>query len=202
MKRRTALLGLVALPGCAILANDRPAPTFFVLRDVAQPSGAPQRLQRVLLVAPTNASAFYDTQSIAFSRASDTRAYYQYSAWTERPGRRFNTLLLNRLEQRAGFDRVASSTSGVRGDLLLATSLIELYHDDQQPPGQVRAEVSAQLTNRTDRTLVARRTFREEFPVSENNAEGAVQAFNAAISRLLDALVAWVEREAADLRPT
>jgi cholesterol transport system auxiliary component len=199
MNRRVALLALLAtaaLPGCTVLGRDRPGPTYFVLRDSAEVVPAAQRSARTLLVAPTATSPFYDTQSMVFSREPGTRAYYQFAAWTERPGRRFDALLLARLERRAAFASVASTTAGVRGDLLLALSLVELYHDDRNAPGQVRIEVSAELTDRTDRRLLGRRTFAQEAAVERDNAEGAVRAFETAVSKLLDDLTPWVEREA------
>jgi cholesterol transport system auxiliary component len=203
MKRRAALVALAALAalaGCAVLDNNKPTPTYFVLRDTGTATPAAQRLPRVLLVAPSGASPFYDTQSIVFSRAPGTRAYYQFAAWTERPGKRFDSLLLARLEQRAAFAAVATSVSGVRGDLLLAPQVLEIYHDDRQAPGVVRVVVSAELTDARQRAIVARRTFTQEAAVAEENAAAAVRAFDAAVTRLLDEMVAWVEGEAAARR--
>jgi cholesterol transport system auxiliary component len=197
MKRRAALVAGALLAGCTILSNNQPTPTYFVLRDTARPTPAAQRIPRVLLVAPTTASPFYDTQSMVFSREPGTRAYYQFAAWTERPGKRFDILLLQRLEQRAAFERTAAMTAGVRGDLLLAVNIVEVYHDDEKAPGRVRMEVTAEITDRAARSIVARRTFVHEVAVTEDNAAGAVQAFDAAVTRLLDELTAWVEAEAA-----
>ncbi len=197
MNRRAALLALAGLSGCTVFGGDRPAPTYFVLRDAADVTPAAQRSARTLLVAPTATSPFYDTQSIVFSRMPGTRAYYQFAAWTERPGKRFDALLLSRLERRGAFASVASITAGVRGELLLACMLSELYHDDDPAPGHVRMEVAAELTDRNERRLLGRRAFAQESPVGADNAEAAVRAFETAVARLLDELVAWVERAAS-----
>jgi cholesterol transport system auxiliary component len=196
MNRRAALVALAALPGCTVLGRDRPAPTYFVLRDAAEVAPAAQRSPRTLLVAPTATSPFYDTQSIVFSREPGTRAYYQFAAWTERPGKRFDALLLARLERRGAFTSVASTTAGVRGELLLALSLLELYHDDRQAPGHVRMEVGAEFTDRGERRLLGRRVFVQEAAVERDNAEAAVRAFETAVAKLLDELMIWVERTA------
>ena len=91
---------------------------------------------RVLLVQPTSVNAFYDTQRLVYSRTDGQRAYYQFAAWTERPGRALSELLARRLD-------APSTTSGVKGDLILHTRLEELYHDASASPGSVKIAVSA-----------------------------------------------------------
>ena len=51
-----------------------------------------------LVVPPTSAASFYDTQDLVFSRSPGTRGYYQFNSWTERPGRAIHELLVARLE--------------------------------------------------------------------------------------------------------
>ena len=90
MNRRSAGLGLTLaglLAGCGGLGR-APAHRYFVL-ETAPSRLAPGPLQRdaILLVAPTTASSFYDTQEIIYSRRSGERAYYQLSSWTEPPNR-------------------------------------------------------------------------------------------------------------------
>jgi len=188
----------IAAAGCAsLIGSDVPPPTFFVWRDAAHVAPAPRVSPHRLLVAPTTTAAFYDSQRIVFSREAGTRATYQFAAWTERPGKQFDVLLLERLERRNAFAQVAGTTSGVRGDLLLAAAILDLYHDDTQPPGVARLRVSVELTDRASRALLARRTFVAEVPVKAGNAEAAVAAFDAALARLLDDLLPWVEGEAA-----
>jgi cholesterol transport system auxiliary component len=192
----------IAGAGCAsLVGGDVPQPTFYVWRDPGASAPAPRALPRTLLVAPTATATFYDTQRIAFSREAGTRGQYQFAAWTERPGRRFDVLLLERLEGRSAFAQVASTTASVRGDLVLAVSLLDLYHDDVEPPGVARIRATAELTDRANRALLARRTIVAEAAVGADNAEAAVRSLDAALGRLLDELVPWVEGEAAKAGP-
>jgi len=202
---RAALAAVtIAAAGCAsLIGGDAPPPTFYVWQDPGASVPAPQALPRTLtlLVAPTSTATFYDSQRIAFSREAGARGQYQFAAWTERPGRRFDVLLLERLERRGAFAQVASTTASVRGDLVLAVSLLDLYHDDAKPPGVARIRATAELTDRTNRALVARRTMVAEAALAADHAHAAVGALNVALGRLLDELVPWVEAEAGKAGP-
>jgi cholesterol transport system auxiliary component len=195
MRRAAAALAGLALLGGCISIPDVPPREYYVLEDLATPGAAKPGGEsgRVLLVHPVAASPFYDTQSLAFSGAPGQRAYYQFAGWTERPGRRLNDLLTRRIEARGGFRSVASSTAGVRGDIVLNTRLEEFYHDAGAKPGSVRVEVSAELVDISGRAVVARRRFAHSAPVAGENAQAAVAAFNQATTALLDELSAWVE---------
>lgn len=185
------------LAGCtAFFGGDVPQPTFYLWRDAGKSVPAAQRSPRTLLVAPTETVAFYDSQRIVFTRAANTRDRYQFASWTDRPGRRFDVLLLERLDQRAAFASVAATTSLTRGDLLLAVKILEIFHDDNPVPGFARLRVSAELSDRTTRTLLARRVFEHGATVAEENPAAAVAAFDVAVARLLDELLAWLESEA------
>jgi cholesterol transport system auxiliary component len=187
------------LAGCIPTPANLPAQQYYVLNDLAK-SGAAQRATqpgRALLINPTATSPFYDTQSLVFSRAAGQRSYYQFAGWTERPGRRFSELLMRRLEARGAFGPVASTTAGVKGDLLLNTRLEELYQDTSASPGRVQVEVTAELIDYAERTMIARRRFSQSVATGGDNAAAAVNAFNQAVTALLDEVVAWAEAAAA-----
>jgi len=199
MRLAPALMALVLVAGCLPTSPNVPPQQYFVLDSPAK-AGTTQRaapLNRALLIGPTSASPFYDTQNLVYTRAAGQRAYYQFAAWTERPGRRFAELLMRRLEARGGFKSVASTTSGVKGDLVLNTRLEEFYQDVSANPGSVRIEVYAELVDHVERSVVARRRFSQNAPADGANAAAAVTAFNRALSGLLDELSAWVEEAAA-----
>jgi ABC-type uncharacterized transport system auxiliary subunit len=193
MNRRFVLAVLVLLGGC-LSPGAREAQRYFVL-DAAAAAMVQARSPRdsVLLVGAAGASSFYDSQGMVYSRAPGTRAYYQHSSWTERPGRRIHDLLLARLEKSGAFRTVAPTGSGVRGSLVLTTRLEELYHDAAVPPGSARIELSAELTDASSGALLARRRFTRFAPAASYDAAGAVQGFRAALGALLDEVVSWVD---------
>jgi cholesterol transport system auxiliary component len=205
-RRRTlglAALSAAALAGCSTLSNEAPRFEFFVIEDlgpVAEPSSAPPRIARSLLLTAGPAQALYESDRIVFTRDGAGRAYYQYSNWSERPARRILALAEARLSRGGGFRSVTQTLAGVRGDILLSLRLDELIHDDAASPGAVRAAVTAEVVDWRTRTLVARRTFVQRAPVPTRDVRGAAAAANVAITALLDELAPWVEASAASIR--
>lgn len=192
MKRLAALAISCLLAACAGLGPGQ-AQRYFVLE--AAPSQlvvATVKRDAMLLVAPTTASAFYDTQEIIFSRVPGQRAYYQFSSWTEPPNRALAGPLAARLELAGAFRGVAETTSSVRGSLLLRTHLVEAYHDATSVPGNARVTITAELTDPAGRRMLARKTFTASVPVRSHDAAGAVQGFNEAFGATLDDIASWV----------
>ena len=181
-----ALVLVFLLAGC-VSAPNVPSMQYYVLGNGPETASArPASLRSgVLLVHPTSVSAFYDTQRLVFSRAEGQRAYYQFASWTDRPGRAFSDLLSRRLG--APF-----TTAGVRGDLILHSRLEELYHDAAAGPGAVKIEVSAELVDATGRLVGERRRFSRGVPARSEDAAGAVEAANRAVSAVLDEIADWV----------
>lgn len=190
-----AIIGglLMVLGGCVSLGPQE-AQRHYVLevpsaRDKATATPRPT----TLLIAPVTVSGFYDTQDMVYSSAPGMRAYYQLHAWTERPGRRLSELLAARLERAGSFSTVSTVVGGVKGQVVLGTHLAEFYHDAATAPGSVRVTLTAELTDPVRRVSLARRTFERSAPAPSYDAPGAVQAFNVAVTLLLDDIAAWVE---------
>lgn len=185
-----------ALVACVSFGEQSPRrhyvlePAFGAAERPANPRGA------VLTVAPADASAFYETTEIAYSRAAGERAYYTQSSWTERPSRRIGELLVARLQASGAFKAVAYSGSGVQGELVLNTHLAAFYHDAASPPGNVRIAIVAELVDVSGRALIAHNTFQASAPVPTHDAAGAVAGFNQATATIIDQIVRWIAQSA------
>jgi cholesterol transport system auxiliary component len=196
MKKNTFLLALaLALAGCVNFTEqpNMPAVVYYVLQDSTPttpttplPTDAP-----TLLVLDTTTSGFYDTDQLIFSRSPGTRGQYQFARWTERPGKRFAELMRARLDHQ-GIWLVTAGGDYVRGDLLLDSKLVELYHDASSEPGQIRLVLHAELIDLKRHKLLGRKVFEQQVPLATFNAAGAAQAANVAVGRTLDELAAWL----------
>ena len=176
---RPAIVAVLLLLGGCFPSGTREAARYFIL----DPGGGRQAAVAVR-VTPTTAESFYDTQDIVYSRAPGTRAYYQFSHWTERP-------------QRAVFEALAARFPAGAAGPILDTRLREIYHDAAERPGTARIALTAELLDASSRRTIARRTFERAAPAASYDAPGAVSAMRLALGALLDDVVAWVEEERA-----
>jgi ABC-type uncharacterized transport system auxiliary subunit len=174
-----AIVLVAALIAGCLSPGSRDADRYFILEAPPGPHSSSS-----VLLAPSSAATFYDTQDIVYSRASGVRAYYQFNHWTERPQRAIDAQLAPRFE-----------AGGRKSGLVLATHLEEIYHDAAQPPGTARITITAQLVDATTRAVLARRSFSRSAPAASYDAPGAVQGFRQALGALLDEVVAWVDAE-------
>jgi len=186
MTRAIVLVAAVLLAACAPFGT-READRYFVL-DAPSASGVALATPAVA-VTPTTASSFYDTQDIVYSRSPGTRAYYQFSHWTERPQRVVHAQLLSRLDTGG---RASGRTSG----LIVVTHLEEIYHDAAQQPGTARIAMTVQLVDPTSRAVRASHRFSRSAPAASYDAAGAAAGMREALGALLDETIAWVATQA------
>lgn len=205
MNLRASLLIVAAcslLAGCinvSVGSEDAKVQTQYLLADLspkAERRSGP--LAHRLLVTPVP-SAVGETFSVAYSRALQQRAFYQYASWTDRPSTRFARLLVDRIEARGMFTSVALLGSSVGGDLLLNVLIVDLVHDVAAGTGRV--EVQAELIERRGRRLVARQRFAASVPTAQENAPAAVAAMSRAATMVIEEILPWLEHAAAALPP-
>ena len=201
MKRLLLLALGAALAACSGLNLAPTQAERYLVLDAAMPAAPAARAARhegTLLLAPTMAPSFYDTQDIVFSKSPGTRGLYQLTHWTEPPSLRVGGLIGARLQAAGAFRSVASANSGLRGRWLLRTQIEEIYHDASSPPGTARLTLSAELTDPGRRELVARRRFVAAVPVARFDADGAAAGLGEALAQVLDELTLWVDTVAVD----
>ena len=183
-----SVLGFLLAASVAACAVPGPRePDRYFLLDAGIARDARPRSGVSLVVTPTSASSFYDTQDIVYSRAPGTRAYYQFNHWTERPQRSIHGQIASRFEG-----------AGPRSGLRLDTHLEEIYHDATQEPGTAHVTITAALVDPANGAVLARRTFARSAPAASYDAPGAVRGFNQALAALIGDIERWVD---AELRP-
>jgi ABC-type uncharacterized transport system auxiliary subunit len=192
-------LALLATTGLASCLGGGPPRTHYVLQDQApiEGTGTGSSGRQSLVVSGSAVDVFYDAESLVYSRQPGQRAYYQFASWTDRPARLVARLAERRLDAGGRFLSVTSLTAGVRADLLLNIMVMEFYHDVAAKPAVVRVELTGELIDWRSRSLLAQHTFSVSAPAQTDDAQGAAKAFDHAVTRALNALVPWVETEAA-----
>ncbi len=205
--RRAMLTGgasALLLAGCISVGvgnSDSGVQSQYRLDDLAPPAGkAGKTVARSLVVTSLPSVGIGDTFSIAYSKAPQQRALYQFASWADRPSSRIVQLLVRRIEDRGAFASVAELGSGISGDLMLNVTVDELVHD--VPAARGKLQITAELVDRTTRSLVARRRFQADAAVPQENARGAVEALSRALTSVLDELIPWLEAAADKLPAT
>lgn len=200
LRLQTALIaGSVLVAGCISvdIGKDTSQQAQFRIVDGGATTPAARMNGRELVIAPQSSAAVDDSFALAFSRAPNQRAAYQFASWSDRPSSRLAQLLVDRLTARRAFASVALIGRGVAGDLQLNLAVNDFYHDATSSPGTARVEVSAELIDRATRKLLARKTFVTTAPVAQANATSAAAALSDASRQALDQIVDWVEAAAA-----
>jgi ABC-type uncharacterized transport system auxiliary subunit len=198
--RTGALMAAVACTACITVdvGHDTGPQSQFRIVDSGPASTARARpLGRELLISPIPSIAVDDSFSLAFSRAPNQRAAYQFATWSDRPSSRLAQLLVERLATRGAFNSVALLGRGVGGDLQVNLTVNDFYHDATSSPGTANIVVTAELIDRGTRKLIARQRFTATSPVQQANAASAAAALGQASTLILDQLVTWVETTAA-----
>jgi ABC-type uncharacterized transport system auxiliary subunit len=200
-----AALPAVMLPACVPFGgNGAPQFAFFVLEDLKAadaPAGASAKSDQVLLIATGQSQALYDSDRMVFSPDGVSRAFFQYSNWSERPARRLVTLIERRLYGSGAFESVALTTAGVRGDLVLSIRLDEMLLDDSRRPAVARVVVMGELVDWRTRSIVDRRTFAHEVQAPTADARGAARATSVAVTEMLDQMTEWTRAASAGPAP-
>lgn len=199
-------LGLVGSGCSSLFKNTAPAHTFYSLRDletregdvVCNSAGHSASQARVLVTDATR-SGFVNSQRIVFSRSPGTRAYYQYSSWTEPPPAALSTMLRGHLECAGLFSQVGSVESGTGADLRVMLKLVDFYHDASSTPGQAVVEVRVELVQLSEHKLIASKDFTRQVPAETYDAQGAAKALGAASALAVDDIVSWLSQSMSSL---
>jgi cholesterol transport system auxiliary component len=195
MSRLVPVALALLLAGCTSLPGRSGQPsTSYVLTSPGPVVHATHTNPAVLLLRDMDASTFYQSPSLAFSREPGTRAHYQFAKWTELPAKRLTWLLRQRLETAGVFATVAPLGAGVVGEYQLNTRLIDFYHDASSQPGSVFLIVEAELVRRAKGTLVAHQAFVAQQPVATFDAAGAAAAMDRAANQVIDEIAVWLEQ--------
>lgn len=195
---KNMLIGLwlaALLAGCVNIEVESKGRQSFVLKDGGQSSCSKPAGTASLLIDVLTPPVFYNGTNLAFGKDANSRGYYQYAQWTDRPASRISLLVRDRLRQSCLYRQAAMTGEGLIGEYQLTSRLLELYHDTGSHPGQAVIELDVQLVRRDTGRLLAQKTFRVTAPAASYDAKGAVAGFDRAATQLLDELIAWLAQQ-------
>lgn len=191
------LLILFWLSACSVISvADSDIPRTYLL-DIplpAIPTTPPHG--KTLLIAMPQAAPGFDTQGLAYVRSPYILEYYSKSQWIDTPARMLLPLLVHRLEASGLFGAILSAaTSPVAGEWRLDTEIVRLQQEFLTEPSQVRLVLRVQLLDMAARQVIATQLFEILENSPSEDAEGGVFAANQAIARVLNEIIAFIEKQ-------
>jgi cholesterol transport system auxiliary component len=192
------ILALAALVcGCTALQPPRvETPSLHVLGAVPAAKVAEVTRDLVLEVALPRAWPGFDTPQMAYVRQPYDLDYYANHRWADTPARMLGPLLASALEQAGSFRAVVQMPTAVLADLRVETELIRLRQNFATSPSRAEIVVRVQVIEVRGRRILGSQVFEESEPARSEDAHGGVVAANAALSRLLQRVVAYCVEQA------
>ena len=179
----------ILLAGCTGLPATRAeSPGSYLLEAKSLIPTAQTKRDLVLAVSMPRARPGMDTQRMAYVRQPHELEYFAVHQWVDTPAHMLAPLLVQALEQSAGFSAIVQSPSTVAADVRLDTELVRLQQDFGVQPSRVNLTLRAQLIDVRSKRVLATRQFDEAENAPTDNAYGGVAAANRALQRVLEQL--------------
>lgn len=144
-------------------------------------------------VRDISSAGFVDSHKILFSEVDGEVGYYQYASWVESPARALTDGLLLSLDRSKLFQFVSRTTSGAIFDYQINGELIDFSHETASNKLSVHIIFRAEIVDVRSRQVIAVKLFDITEPVSQNNVNGAVFAFNLGSQKLISQVISWID---------
>ncbi len=188
---------MLQLAGCAGFSAPQAAQqNVYILEAPAVPKVSATRHALVLGVSTPLARPGFDTAQMAYLQQPFEMNYFVASRWAAVPAQMLEPLLVQALEQSAGFRAVVPSQGLVPADVRLDTELLRLQQDFTIRPSRVQLTLRAQLIDLRGKRVLAVTQFDESEAADSENAYGGVMAANRALQRILGQITEFCIREA------
>ena len=150
-----AVLALVLVPGCALLAPPPAEASKQLLNKM--PSAVPQRASQdaVLVVFPPRAGSTVDTTQMVYTRRPFEIAYFGEHEWAGTPAQMLHPLLVSTLQDTGFFRAVLTPPHPGRYDYALRTEIGELVADFSSQPAAVQLSLRFHLSDDASRRVIA-----------------------------------------------
>ena len=199
LSRRGVLVGascIVPLAGCSVLPSAPVAQIYRLSPTVDDPPPGTVLRKRLVVEIPT-ASESLDTDRIALIRNHTRFDYYANSLWTDRVPLLVQGLLIGALENDGGIAEIARDASNMTPDYVLQTEIREFaarYTGTGEQPPETVVTLDLSLVKMPDRKMIGRTLVTETAQAARNSLDSVVEAFDAAVSRVLMRSVVWTTR--------
>lgn len=178
------------LPGCIRLGQRAPERVSYILSAERPPSLSRTNIAGILQVTPLRISPRFASRSFVYRQGTSRYQADFYHEFLVSPASIAQEETVRWLSASGIFSAVSSSSGPLPPDFVLQGQIIDLYGDfrSQQPYGVV--EIAFLLLDHRGgpRTILLKRNYRIESPLNNSSADALVDAWNTALSRILENL--------------
>ena len=192
--RAMAALPVAALaPGCSLpVPGQGPPPELYRLTPKSTFREDLPTADWQLILEPPVANAGLNTTRIALQRRPTQLEYYARSGWADRAPLMIQTLMIESFENSRKIVSVGRESVGLRADFVLKSELRELeaiYENGDPPVAWIG--LAAKLVQMPRREIVASQSFDARMKAESDNLPVIIDAFDAALGKVLRRLVEW-----------
>jgi len=195
------LVVAVVVGGCSVkdlLPGGGERADMYVLSPKSTFAGDLEKVSSQLVLEVPIASEGINSHGIAVRETSLTLDYYAGVRWTERAPFMIQTLLVESFENSDKIISVARRGTDLRADYVLKTELREFQAEYESPDNVVaRVRLNAKLVRMPQRVILASVNFERRIPVEGTGIRAVVNAFDAALGKVMKRTVEWSLREVA-----
>jgi cholesterol transport system auxiliary component len=185
----------VPLAGCSVLPAPPAAQLYRLSPSLDDPPNDRVLHKRLVVDIPV-ASESLDTDRIALTRNRTRFDYYAESLWTDRVPLLLQGLLVEALENDGTVAEVGRNARTLTPDFVLETEIRDFqasYAVPDEPPAVI-VTLALGLVKMPDRRMVGQMALTESSSASHNSLDSVVEAFDAAVGKILGRSVAWATR--------
>jgi cholesterol transport system auxiliary component len=191
----------LVLSGCtSLVPGQGPPPNLYRLTPKPEIPGTLPKVNWQLEVETPAAPASLDSTRVALLHDPSQFEYFAKANWVDRVPLLVQSLLIEFFESSGKILSVGHDSSEVHPDYVLSTEMRDFqmdYFPDPLPLAHVG--MNARLISVQQRSIIASRRFDELAPASADRIDAIVAAFNIALGKALDEIVAWtIESGEAD----
>ncbi|MDO5630708.1 MAG: ABC-type transport auxiliary lipoprotein family protein [Paracoccus sp. (in: a-proteobacteria)] len=189
-----ALIALMTIPGCGALSalQGEPARDVFDLRPpVDGPRQCSARNRVELVIEEPKSGGDLNTERIMIRPNPLQVQYLPDARWSDTVPTMVQTLLVRTLGAYDVFSHVGRAPLGMSGDVALLTEISDFNAVTGDGGTRILMRIDAQLVQEMGATVIARRQFRADVPVTSTTTAQLIPAFDAASQQVLSEISAW-----------
>ena len=190
IKSFVLLTTLLTFSGCISITKDIPAYSTYTLNTPdAFEKNTPLSSKVKIEIKEPKALSSINSKYILYATKSFKSEQYALSKWSDRPSKMLQNQMIRYLSSTNNYTYINSSSINIQTDYQLLSELDSFIQYFEDEHSFVTFSIRVYLKNRKETHY---KKFQYTQPCDENNAQGAVKAFNSIVEHFTKDLDRWI----------